>query len=164
MSILLSHTSLLTPIDWLRIEGDDLGITAVKFMSENPGESEEVPAALVHAQEQLEEYFSGKRQHFELSLRPTGTDFQRMVWNALQGIPFGQTQSYGDIASLLKKEKAVRAVGAANGQNPIAVIVPCHRVIGANGQLTGYAGELWRKKWLLAHEASFKYGKQQSLF
>lgn len=164
MDSIWPHIGLKTPIGWLRIEGHAQGLTAVSFREENPGESEEIPALLLEAREQLAAYFKGELRSFDLSLRPSGTDFQRTVWNALCGIPFGQTQSYGDIASLLQNEGAVRAVGAANGRNPVAVIVPCHRVIGANGKLTGYAGELWRKKWLLEHEASFLYGKQQSLF
>jgi methylated-DNA-[protein]-cysteine S-methyltransferase len=86
------------------------------------------------------------------------------VWNALLGIPFGVVRSYKDVALALKKENAIRAVGAANGQNRLNIIIPCHRVIGSNGDLTGYGGELWRKKWLLEHERSVEYGKQASLF
>ncbi|MCB0212904.1 MAG: methylated-DNA--[protein]-cysteine S-methyltransferase [Anaerolineae bacterium] len=101
---------------------------------------------------QLDEYFRGRRDSFELPLEPEGTPFQKAVWQQLLRIPFGQTASYLDIARMVGNAKAVRAVGAANGQNPISVIIPCHRVIGSNGKLTGYGGGLWRKAWLLQHE------------
>ncbi|MEM7037830.1 MAG: methylated-DNA--[protein]-cysteine S-methyltransferase, partial [Bacteroidota bacterium] len=96
--------------------------------------------------------------------QPAGTKFQVSVWNALLGIPFGQTRSYKQVALAIRNEKAVRAVGAANGQNPVSLIIPCHRVIGANGSLTGYGGELWRKEWLLKHEHGIAYGTQGNLF
>lgn len=107
------------------------------------------------AAQQLAEYFSGQRQTFDLPLHTTfGTPFQRTVWQALQRIPFGQTNTYGEIARLIDKPKAVRAVGAAIGQNPHAIVVPCHRVLGANGSLTGFAGGLERKRFLLTHETA----------
>lgn len=98
---------------------------------------------------QLDEYFAGNRQHFDLNLTPQGTDFQRQVWQALQKIPYGETWSYGELARHIGKPKASRAVGAANGLNPIPVIIPCHRVIGANGKLTGFGGGLETKSFLL---------------
>ena len=105
------------------------------------------------AAQQLHDYFSGQRQNFDLSCHPAwGTPFQRAVWRALQRIPYGQTRTYGDIARDIGKPKAVRAVGAAIGQNPHTLVVPCHRVVGAHGALTGYAGGLDRKTYLLAHE------------
>ncbi len=100
----------------------------------------------------LAAWFAGERTGFDLPLRPRGTPFQRDVWEALREIPYGETRSYGQIAARLRAPSAVRAVGAANGRNPLAIIVPCHRVIGASGALTGYAGGLERKRWLLAHE------------
>ena len=103
-------------------------------------------------QEQLVEYFSHQRREFDLPLLATGTEFQQSVWEALCAIPFGATESYGALARRLSNPKAVRAVGRANGQNPIAIVVPCHRVIGADGSLTGYGGGLDRKRWLLEHE------------
>lgn len=107
--------------------------------------------------QQLTEYFAGDRKQFNLPLAPTGTNFQKQVWQALTDIPCGETKSYGWIAKNINNEKAVRAVGAANGANPIALIVPCHRVIGSNGKLTGYAGGLGLKAKLLMHEgAQFK--------
>lgn len=111
-------------------------------------------AALPEARRQLDEYFDGQRQVFDLELRLDGTSFQKQVWEALLAIPFGETRSYGQQARHIGLPDAARAVGAANGQNPISIIVPCHRVIGANGALTGYAGGIERKKWLLAHEGT----------
>ncbi len=115
-------------------------------------------SAAVHLQqaiEQLQQYFAGNRQQFSLTLAPIGSPFQQQVWQALCAIPFAHSCSYGAIANHLHNPKAVRAVGAANGRNPIAIVVPCHRVIGANGSLTGYAGGLNRKLWLLQHEMQF---------
>lgn len=106
------------------------------------------------AKTQLDAYFAGELHRFELPLAPRGTAFQAMVWQALSAIPFGQTESYGMLAVRLGKPKASRAVGLANGHNPISIIVPCHRVVGANGSLTGYGGGIERKRWLLAHETS----------
>jgi methylated-DNA-[protein]-cysteine S-methyltransferase len=113
---------------------------------------EPVAQLLQQAAGQLAQYFGGKRQTFDLPLAASGTVFQQQVWQQLIRIPFGQTQSYGELAQHLGNKNAMRAVGAANGRNPIAIIVPCHRVIGADGKLTGYAGGLDRKVWLLQHE------------
>jgi methylated-DNA-[protein]-cysteine S-methyltransferase len=109
-------------------------------------------APLPEAVRQLNEYFAGGRRHFDLPLRLIGTDFQKRVWRELTAIPFGETWSYGQLAKRLDNPNACRAVGLANGKNPIAIIVPCHRVIGADGSLTGFGGGLPRKEWLLAHE------------
>lgn len=108
--------------------------------------------ALEDARVQLDEYFAGARTRFDLPVRPTGTAFQLAVWSALQEIPFGETRSYGDIARRIGRPDAVRAVGAANGNNPISIVVPCHRVIGSDGSLTGYGWGVERKSWLLEHE------------
>ena len=113
--------------------------------------------------QQLTEYFEGKRTVFSLTLSPTGTEFQCQVLEALQEIPFGRTCSYRDIAEQIGRPKAVRAVGAANGRNPIPIVIPCHRVIGADGSLTGFGGGLATKSWLLRHEGSFP-GAQETLF
>lgn len=107
---------------------------------------------LREAKQQLDDYFAGKRRHFDLKLAPHGTEFQTSVWRELSRIPFGTTISYADLARRIGQPKACRAVGAANGRNPIAIIVPCHRVIGADGTLTGYGGGLDCKRWLLKHE------------
>ena len=103
---------------------------------------------------QLEQYLAGDRREFDLPILLQGTEFQKRVWQQLLAIPFGQTSSYLDIATAIGNPKAVRAVGAANGQNPISIIVPCHRVVGSDGSLIGYGGGLWRKEWLLRHEGS----------
>ena len=118
---------------------------------------------LPEAARQLHEYFAGKRRNFELPLNPHGTEFQMRVWRELTEIPFGETWSYGQLAKRLNNPSACRAVGLANGKNPIAIIVPCHRVIGADGSLTGFGGGLPRKEWLLTHEgrpgtASLRFG------
>lgn len=112
--------------------------------------------ALLTARRQLDEYFTGARTDFDLPMSSKGTEFQRKVWAALLEIPFGETRSYGEQARLIGDHKAVRAVGLANGKNPIPIIVPCHRVIGADGSMTGFGGGIERKKWLLAHEARFR--------
>mgnify|MGYP000335798630 FL=1 len=116
------------------------------------------------AEVQLKEYFSGQRREFEALfsyLSDYGTEFQRQVWHGLRQVPYGETWSYGDLAKYIDKPKAVRAVGAANGRNPLAVVVPCHRVIGANGTLTGYAGGMDKKRWLLEFEASHSNANAQ---
>jgi methylated-DNA-[protein]-cysteine S-methyltransferase len=107
---------------------------------------------MLECRRQIDEYFAGKRHRFDLALSLQGTEFERDVWQRLLRIPYGRTASYKEIAAAIGRPKAVRAVGAANGKNPVAIIVPCHRVIGYNGSLTGYGGGLWRKKWLLDHE------------
>ncbi len=111
------------------------------------------PVILSECCRQLEEYFSGKRSRFDLALDLQGTEFEQEVWRQLLQIPYGHTASYQEIAEAIGRPKALRAVGAANGKNPVAIIVPCHRVIGHDGRLVGYGGGLWRKKWLLDHES-----------
>ena len=140
-----------TPIGTLLIQASARGITHVDFVdSEIPVDR---PNALTTAcRQQLQAYFDGKRKTFDLPLDQQGTAFQKSVWNSLLKISFGQAVSYREIADMVNNRKAVRAVGAANGKNPIAIIVPCHRVIGADRTLTGYAGGLQRKAWLLEHE------------
>jgi len=113
------------------------------------------------AREQLDAYFEGKLTRFDLPLAPEGTDFQRIVWRALLDIPFGTTESYGALAKRIGHDGAARAVGLANGHNPIGIIIPCHRVIGADGSLTGYGGGIERKEWLLAHEGKIS-GREQT--
>jgi methylated-DNA-[protein]-cysteine S-methyltransferase len=110
------------------------------------------------AREQLTAWFRGERTGFDLPLRPAGTPFQREVWRALAAIPHGETRSYAEVARAIGRPAAVRAVGAANARNPISIVVPCHRVVGASGDLTGYAGGLARKRWLLAHERAVAEG------
>jgi methylated-DNA-[protein]-cysteine S-methyltransferase len=137
----------------LEIEGIENAVTKVHFSDKKKIKSDKnLPPVLKECQKQLDEYFNGKRQNFSLELQLEGTDFQKKVWEQLQKIPFGETASYKDIAIAVGNEKAVRAVGGANGKNNIAIIIPCHRVIGADGDLVGFGGGLWRKVWLLNHE------------
>jgi len=118
---------------------------------------------LTETAKQLREFFAGERTTFDLALAPNGTAFQRIVWQQLLAIPFGRTASYGEVARAIGRPAASRAVGAANGRNPIAIIVPCHRVIGADGTLTGYGGGMPTKRWLLAHERRHTPAPQASL-
>lgn len=143
----------------LRLVGEHGFLTGVYFENHVhdpvvPESARPSPEAFGHVIAQLDEYFSGTRQSFDLPLRPIGTPFQQRVWTALSDIPFGATESYGDLANRLGDRKASRAVGLANGKNPISIIVPCHRVIGADGSLTGYGGGIERKLWLLRHEGA----------
>jgi methylated-DNA-[protein]-cysteine S-methyltransferase len=150
-----------TPLGLSIIEGDEQGLNAIRVLDGDEGFTEVIPEVLEDAVYQLREYFEGKRKVFSLTLNPEGTEFQKKVWKALLDIPFGKTISYLELAKLLGDVKAIRAVAAANGKNPLWIVVPCHRVIGSDGSLTGYAGGLPRKKWLLAHESPTK---QQALF
>ncbi|MBN1874809.1 MAG: methylated-DNA--[protein]-cysteine S-methyltransferase [Anaerolineae bacterium] len=140
-----------SPVGLLEIGGTETAIVAVNFVEQRRADVA-ANVTVETAVAQLAEYFSGTRTMFDVPLAPEGTDFQKMVWQELRNIPYGQTASYGDIANSIGKPKASRAVGAANGKNPIPIIVPCHRIIGSNGKLTGYGGGLWRKEWLLKHE------------
>ncbi len=147
----LGYSYLKTPVGWLRIEATDMAITAVRFIDapENKRPDNDLSRA---GKGQLEAWFRRERSDFDLPLAPKGTEFQRAVWKALQRIPYGETRDYAQQAELIGRPRAMRAVGAANGANPIAIVVPCHRVIGRDGSLTGYRGGLERKKWLLAFE------------
>ena len=149
-----------TPAGNLLIKASAQGITQVDFIETDQAELH--PNELTtRCKKQLQEYFEGKRKSFELPLDQQGTAFQKSIWNELTKIPFGQAVSYRDIADMVNNRNAVRAVGAANGKNPIAIIVPCHRVIGADRTLTGYAGGLQRKAWLLKHEGiAFKSNRE----
>ena len=150
-----------TPIGTAKIVGDENGIQSVSVLDEDIETSKEVPVFLQDCVTQLEEYFKGERASFNLTVNPKGTAFQKKVWKKLLEIPYGKTRSYLEQSKALGDVKAIRAVASANGKNPIWIIIPCHRVIGSDGSLTGYAGGIWRKKWLLAHENPVK---QQSLF
>ncbi len=144
-----------SPIGVLEIAGTNEGIYSILFTEqEKPVNNikEDLPKVLVDCYDQLDEYFKGERTSFTFPYRSEGTDFQKKVWNALTSIPYAQTGSYRDIAVSIGNEKAVRAVGSANGKNKLSIVVPCHRIIGSSGKLTGYAGGLWRKEWLLQHE------------
>ena len=150
-----------SPLGYTKITGDDEGISSITVLNSEEIISDIIPEPLEDCVYQLQEYFEGKRQVFDLKLNPQGTDFQKTVWDALLSIPFGKTMSYLELSKQLGDVKAIRAVANANGKNPIWIIVPCHRVIGTDGSLTGYEGGLHRKQWLLEHESPYK---QQSLF
>jgi methylated-DNA-[protein]-cysteine S-methyltransferase len=140
--------TLDTPIGLLEVTANDNGLTKVAFV--DAGEQGfQVNKHTLDAVQQLTEYFEGKRSQFSLALAAEGTDFQKCVWQALLTVPYGKTTSYGEIARQIDKPKAVRAVGAANGRNPLAIVVPCHRIIGSSGKLVGYASGLPRKTFLL---------------
>lgn len=142
-----------TPIGWLQIHATDTAITALDFDAE-PRTPVHPNALTDQCKQQLTEYFAGRRQDFDLPLAGQGTAFQKSVWQALTRIPYGTTCCYMDIATAIGDRKAVRAVGAANGRNPIPIIVPCHRVIGRDGSLIGFGGGLDKKEWLLKHEGA----------
>ena len=150
-----------TPIGTARIVGDDAGVSAITVIDGEQESSEKIPACLQDCVQQLEEYFDKKRTIFNLKLNAQGTDFQKNVWNHLQQIPYGDTRSYLEQSKILGNIKAIRAVASANGKNPLWIVVPCHRIVGSDGSLTGYSGGLWRKRWLLEHENP---PTQQSLF
>ena len=150
-----------TPLGFTEIQGDENGISKIHVMNEDVEISTKIPKELKEAVLQLQDYFDGKRTTFTFPLNPSGTDFQKKVWNELLHIPFGKTCSYLELSKKLGDVKAIRAVASANGKNPLWIVIPCHRVIGTDGSLTGYAGGLWRKKWLLEHENPIK---QESLF
>jgi methylated-DNA-[protein]-cysteine S-methyltransferase len=157
---------LVSPIGTIEIIGNESGIRAVEFVKGTPpvDSSEPVHPSIQDCYQQLQEYLEGDRKEFDVKLAPEGTEFQQKVWKELQKIPFGKTSSYLQLAEKIADKNATRAVGSANGKNPIAIIVPCHRVIGNKGQLTGYAGGLWRKEWLLQHEGVLAKSNQLSLF
>ena len=141
-----------TPIGTAKIEGDDNGISSVSVIDEDVNHTKLIPKSLQECVKQLDEYFQKRRTAFDVKLNPQGTEFQKKVWKGLQDIPFGKTISYKDQSKKMDVPKAIRAIASANGKNPIWIIIPCHRVIGSDGSLTGYAGGIWRKKWLLEHE------------
>ncbi|WP_089606145.1 methylated-DNA--[protein]-cysteine S-methyltransferase [Acinetobacter piscicola] len=157
----LSFMEMNSPVGLLKLVANDAALVAVLWENENPKrvrlaeliEDQQHPI-LLETQKQLNEYFAGQRQKFELALDFEGTEFQQKVWQALLSIPFGETRSYKDIAEQIGNVKAVRAVGAANGKNPISIIAPCHRVVGANGKLVGFAGGLENKDVLLKLESN----------
>ncbi|WP_166387633.1 methylated-DNA--[protein]-cysteine S-methyltransferase [Polaribacter sp. 11A2H] len=157
----MKTTYYKTPLGTAKIVGDENGIQSVSVVDEDLSTSKEIPECLQECVTQLDQYFSGERIDFNLKLNPQGTDFQKKVWDELLNIPYNKTRTYLEQSKALGDVKAIRAVASANGKNPIWIIIPCHRVIGSDGSLTGYAGGIWRKKWLLAHENPVK---QQSLF
>lgn len=171
----ISYDYFTSPIGLIYLSADEIGLRNVEFI-ENIYDENEIfkkektkeilfsnSEILKNAIEQLRKYFEKSLTEFSVPVNLDGTDFQKSVWNELTLVPFGATRSYLKQAIALKNEKAIRAVAKANGSNPIAIIIPCHRIIGSDGSLTGYAGELWRKKWLLEHEGFLK-AEQLELF
>lgn len=157
---MIAYLTFDSPLGIITLQSNDEGLQGCWFETQTTRPDElgtRIPdhPILQTAQHQLQDYFSGTRTQFDLPLAPKGTEFQKEVWTALQLIPFGQSCSYQALAQQIARPKAMRAVGAANGRNPISIIVPCHRVISRNGKLTGYAGGLERKEWLLAHEGGW---------
>ena len=149
-------TTIDSPLGRLRLVADGDALTGV-YLPDQPApeapELPDVPPVLARAAAQLAEYFAGTRRDFDVPLAPRGTGFQQRVWRELAKIPYGETRSYGELARALGAPTASRAVGAANGKNPLSILVPCHRVIAGTGALTGYAGGIAAKRWLLEHEA-----------
>lgn len=157
----LTRSTINSPVGTLRLIGSDAGVRAILWPSERDGRvtfDEEIidgdHPVLDEAAAQLEAYIAGERDVFDLPLDPSGTEFQRDVWDALLDIPYGHTCTYGDLAEKLARPGAARAVGAATGRNPISIVIPCHRLVGSNGALTGFAGGIDTKRWLLEHESN----------
>ena len=148
-----------SPIGILQVSCDEVNIVSIKFI-DSPGKMimDDHPL-LNQSVQQLKDYFSGRRMILEIPHVQPGTDFQQKIWELLVKIPFGKTITYKQLTAQFGDMKAIRAVASANGKNDLAILVPCHRVIGSNGSLTGYAGGLWRKKWLLDHESKFRQGE-----
>ena len=161
----MRYTTMDTPIGELTLIGDEDALTGV-FMGPTPVDPEWThdPSALAEAVAQFEQYFAGERTEFDVALAPRGTEFQHRVWGMLREIPYGETTTYGALAVRLGNPRTVRAVGLANGRNPLPIIVPCHRVIGADGSLVGFGGGLERKRALLAHEAEVREGFRSTLW
>ncbi|QNK48448.1 methylated-DNA--[protein]-cysteine S-methyltransferase [Brevibacterium sp. PAMC23299] len=147
-----------SPIGVIEITGTNDAISSIMFAERDIKINimqEHTPQVLAECFSQLDEYFKGERREFTFPYTLEGTIFQKKVWNALTGILYANTGSYKDIAVSIGNEKAIRAVGSANGRNKLSIVIPCHRIIGSNGKLTGYAGGVWRKEWLLQHERNF---------
>jgi methylated-DNA-[protein]-cysteine S-methyltransferase len=152
MELFAAKASYLSPLGWINVTVEDDAVTDVQFSDQPFEQNTLVNDVLINTIRQLEEYFTGNRSEFDLKLNPRGTDFQVKVWKELLHIPFGKTVSYHEMSARIGDEKSIRAAASANGKNPIAIIIPCHRVIGSDGSLTGYAGGVEKKSWLLNHE------------
>ncbi|MGE5395704.1 MAG: methylated-DNA--[protein]-cysteine S-methyltransferase [Candidatus Saccharibacteria bacterium] len=151
-------SSYKSPLGYLIIKSDGESVTQIAFSENDLAEKDEC-AILQQCEQQLDDYFCGKSLEFDLPLNPCGTEFQKRVWAELLTIPKGQTITYHELAVRLGDPKCIRAAGTANGRNPLAIVIPCHRVIGAGNKLTGYAGGLSRKLWLLEHEMKYHPAK-----
>jgi methylated-DNA-[protein]-cysteine S-methyltransferase len=157
----MNEVVINTPLGRAKIIGNDAGISSISVVDEDLPLTSSIPDNLEECVNQLDKYFEGSLKEFNVKLNPKGTEFQKRVWKELVNIPYGKTISYLDLSKRLGDIKAIRAVANANAKNPIWILIPCHRVIGSDGSLTGYAGGLHRKKWLLDHENPIK---QKSLF
>lgn len=155
-----------SPLGWIEIQCTEEAICMVSFRNESPVSAEQapLPEILQKCIEELNDFFNGKLRQFTVPVIQPGTDFQQRVWAELMKIPYGVTVSYLELSKRIGDVKAIRAVGTTNGKNQVAILVPCHRVIGSNGTLTGYAGGLWRKQWLLEHELKIKHGYSGIVF
>ncbi len=162
---MINRVHYSSPAGILQLQEEDGKLIIVSFINDSPITKTETTSSAVLNQtiQQLDEYFAGKRKMFDLPLHPSGTSFQQKVWDQLLQIPFAKTITYLHLAKRLGNIKGIRAAASANGKNPLAIIIPCHRVVGADGKLTGYAGGLHRKQWLLEHEANAA-GKHSTLF
>ena len=149
------YSFINSPIGFLKLTSNETALVAVQFSDEAGESATLLPDILIQTTKQLKEYFDGTRLTFNLMLSPPGTTFQQKVWEQVLKIPFGQTATYLEIARLTGCSKNTRAVGLANGKNPIPIIIPCHRIIGSNGKLTGYSGGIERQRWLLHHELTY---------
>jgi methylated-DNA-[protein]-cysteine S-methyltransferase len=161
-AVTLATADLASPVGRLTLVAEDAGLVAILWENDDPlrvrlgtTRPDAAHAVLAEATRQLEAYFAGSLATFDLPLAPRGTEFQQAVWRELRGIPFGETRSYADIARAIGRPTATRAVGAANGRNPLSIVCPCHRVVGSGGALTGFAGGLAAKRWLLDHERAY---------
>jgi len=153
---------LKSPIGQIKITADDNAVNSILFVFDDTEiEPENSNNIIEKCKQQLKEYFTGKRKEFDVEIRQEGMEFQQKVWAELLKIPYGKTVSYNDIAKKVGGRNMMRAVGAANGKNQISIIVPCHRVIGSDGKLTGYAGGMWRNEWLLKHEDNYSAEERQ---
>lgn len=151
-----THTTYCkSPLGPIKIVGNQDCIVSLDFVEEERPGDPDLPFCLKAGAKQIDEYFKGNRSKFLLNLDPQGTKFQKKIWQQLETIPFGEVVSYRQIAGAIGNPRACRAVGSANGKNPISIIIPCHRVIGSDGRLTGYGGGLWRKEWLIKHERGY---------
>lgn len=163
--MLYSHTDYYrSPIGSICIRASERGITDLFFVDEEVEESLTKNPFFKKCRVQLQEYFNGTRKNFDVEIDLYGTKFQKSVWYELVKIPYGQSISYLSLASKLGNKNKIRAVAKANAQNKISILVPCHRVIGSNGDLIGYSGGLWRKKWLLEHEEKIQFNRKQLSF
>ena len=153
-----------SPVGLLKISGTENFISEILFIDNikkpHADNKKKIPPIIINCIEQLIQYFYGGKRVFDFAMNQDGTEFQKRVWNELLGIPFGKTISYLELARRLGDTKAIRAAASANGKNNIVIVVPCHRVIGSKNDLVGYSGGIWRKRWLLEHEAKIAYGVQ----